>query len=349
MSKVGIIANPFASMDIRRLVAYASTMGSYHKIGIVRRVILALNWVGVNEILIMPDRDNLGYRALADVGQHKLACRVSIMDMPITNEAEDSMRAAQLMSEHNVDCIVTMGGDGTNRIVARTCGRVPIMPISTGTNNTFPFMVEGTTAGLAAGILAQGIVRPDKCLTTTKKLNIIKNAQVVDLALIDTVVLDQQFIGARAIWDLSQVREIIATQCHPSYIGMASIGGSFCSITADDDHGLYLRIGKDNMKVNATIAPGVIGEVGIEEYRVLDLNERVEVKVNKLALLALDGEREIEIHPQDRVEVELSRDGPRVVKIKETLEEAARIGFFIKSGAPNIKQAQNHCPTVRAE
>jgi predicted polyphosphate/ATP-dependent NAD kinase len=336
MSKVGIIANPFASSDIRRLVAYASTMGSYHKIGILRRVILALDWVGVSEILIMPDRDNLGYRALADIGQHRLACRVSIMDMPITNEAEDSLRAAQFMSEHNVDCIITMGGDGTNRIVARTCGRVPIMPVSTGTNNTFPFMVEGTTAGLAAGILARSIVKPDKCLAKTKKLNIIKNGQVVDLALIDTVVLDQQFIGAKAIWDLSQVREIIATQCHPSYIGMAAIGGSFHPITADDDHGLYLRIGKDNMKVVATIAPGVIREVGIEEYRVLGLNERVTVKVDRLALLALDGEREIEIHPQDKVEVELSKEGPRVVKIKETLEAAVKTGFFIKSGASPV-------------
>jgi predicted polyphosphate/ATP-dependent NAD kinase len=334
MSKVGIIANPSASSDIRRLVAHASTMGSYPKIGILRRAILALDWVGVSEILIMPDREHLGNRALADIGQHKLGCRASILDMPVTNEAEDSMRAAQIMSERKVNCIITLGGDGTNRVVARTCGQVPIMPISTGTNNTFPFMVEGTTAGLAAGILAEGIVKPDKYLTKTKKLNIIKNGKVIDLALVDAVVLDQQFIGARAIWDISQIREVIATQCHPSYIGMASIGGSFHPISADDDHGIYLRIGKDNMKVNAAIAPGVIREVGIEEYRVLDLSERVEVKVNKLALLALDGEREIEIYPQDKVAVELSRDGPRVIKLKETLEAATKAGFFIKSGAP---------------
>jgi len=333
MSKVGIIANPFASMDIRRLVAYATTMGSYHKIGIVRRVILALNWVGVNEILIMPDRDHLGYRALADIGQHKLKSRAAILNMPITNEAEDSIKATQLMREQDVDCIITMGGDGTNRVVARTCGRVPLMPISTGTNNTFPFMVEGTTAGLAAGIIARGIVDQDRFLAHTKKLNIYKNGRVVDIALIDAVVLDQQFIGAKAIWDLSQVREVIATQCHPSYVGMASIGGSFHPITADDDQGLYLRIGKDNMRVSATIAPGVIGEVGIEEYRVLGLNERVGISVDRLSLVALDGEREIEIYPQDKVEVELRKDGPRVVKIKETLEEAARSGFFISSAA----------------
>jgi hypothetical protein len=38
-----------------------------------------------------------------------------------------------------------------------------------------------------------------------------------------------------------------------------------------------------------------------------------------------------------------------VVKIKETLEEAARIGFFIKSGAPGIEQSRDQCPTARAE
>jgi predicted polyphosphate/ATP-dependent NAD kinase len=334
MSKVGIIANPFASMDIRRLVAHATTMGSYHKIGILRRVILALDWVGVSEILVMPDRDHLGNRALADIGQHKLKCPASILKIPVTNEAEDSAKASQLMRQQGVNCIITMGGDGTNRVVARACGQVPLMPISTGTNNTFPFMVEGTTAGLAAGIIARGIVDPKRCIALTKKLNIYKNGQVVDIALIDAVVLDQQFIGARAIWDLSPVREVFATQCHPSYVGMASIGGSFHPITAGDDQGLYLRIGKNNMRVSATIAPGVIREVGIESYRVLGLNERVGISVDRLALVALDGEREIEIYPEDKVEVELRRDGPRVVKIKETLEEASKNRFFINSKAP---------------
>ena len=42
------------------------------------------------------------------------------------------------MKELNVSCIVTLGGDGTNRVVAKGCGSVPILPISTGTNNVFP-------------------------------------------------------------------------------------------------------------------------------------------------------------------------------------------------------------------
>jgi hypothetical protein len=71
--------------------------------------------------------------------------------------------------------------------------------------------------------------------------------------------------------------------------------------------------------------------VGIEEYRVLSFGQRVDIKVEKLAMIAVDGEREIEISPKDKVGVELSREGPRVVKLNETLEEATRTGFFITS------------------
>lgn len=331
MSKVGIIANPAAGKDIRRLVAYATVTDNIRKAGIVRRAIMALSSTGVDEIVIMPDTYNLGGRALDGVRQHEIKCRVSFLDMPVTDSMEDSTRAARLMNEQGVDCIITVGGDGTNRVVAHGCGTVPIVPISTGTNNVFPVMVEGTTAGLAAGIMARGIVDREKFTVATKKLNIYKNGQLIDLGLIDVVVLDEPFIGSKAILDFSRVKEIITTRGHPSYIGMASIGGSFYPIGAEDDQGLYIRLGKNNLKVKAAVAPGVISEIEIEKYRVLKLNDRVEV-TDKPSILALDGEREVEIYPGDRAEVELCRDGPHVVKIEEILEEAVRQGYFVSSG-----------------
>lgn len=335
MSKVGIIANPAAGKDIRRLVTYATVIGNTKKVDIVRRVILALNSTGVDEVLAMPDLYQLVGRALDGIKKNELRCQVSIMDMAVNSSAEDSIRAARLMKEQGVDCIITVGGDGTNRVVARGCGLVPIVPISTGTNNVFPFMVEGTTAGLVAGIIARGIVDQAKFTTTTKKLNIIKNNRLIDLALIDVVVMDEIFIGSKAIWDLSRVKEVFATQGHPSYIGMTSIGGSLHPIRAEDDQGFYLRIGKGNTKVKAAIAPGIIREVEIEKFRVLNLKDRVKI-TDKPALLALDGEREVEIYPQDEMEIELCRDGPRVVKMKEALEEAVRKGFFVSSGASTL-------------
>lgn len=44
------------------------------------------------------------------------------------------------MAERGARCIVTLGGDGTNRAVAKESGAIPLVPISTGTNNVFPFM-----------------------------------------------------------------------------------------------------------------------------------------------------------------------------------------------------------------
>jgi predicted polyphosphate/ATP-dependent NAD kinase len=330
MSKVGIIANPASGKDIRRLVSCATVVGNNKKIDIIRRVIIALSSTGVDEILTMPDPYHLTDRALDGIKKRELKCQVRNIDMLINNSAEDSIMAARLMEKQGVDCIITIGGDGTNRVVAIGCGSVPIVPISTGTNNVFPFMVEGTIAGLTAGIIAQKFVDVNKRTTSTKKLNIIKNNRSIDLALIDAVVMDEIFIGSKAIWDLSQVREVVATQGHPSYIGMSSIGGCLHPIKANDNHGLYLRIGKGNTKIKAAIAPGLIKEVEIEKFQVLNLNDRIKI-TDKPALIALDGEREIKILPQDEVEIELRRDGPRIVKMKETLEEAVEKGFFLGS------------------
>ena len=50
--------------------------------------------------------------------------------------------------------IVVLGSDGTNRVVAAASADVPLVSISTGTNNAFPRPVEPTVAGLAAGLVA---------------------------------------------------------------------------------------------------------------------------------------------------------------------------------------------------
>src|SRR4029078_11320155 len=78
------------------------------------------------------------------------------LDLKPRFNQEDSRRAAELMAADGVRCLVTLGGDDTNRVGAKGCGDLPLMPISTGTNNVFPFMIEATTAGLAAGLVACG-------------------------------------------------------------------------------------------------------------------------------------------------------------------------------------------------
>jgi predicted polyphosphate/ATP-dependent NAD kinase len=61
---VGCIANPMAGKDIRRLVSHSSRLDNQEKVNIIRRILLALERVGVEEALLMPDTYSIGVKAL---------------------------------------------------------------------------------------------------------------------------------------------------------------------------------------------------------------------------------------------------------------------------------------------
>ena len=144
MSLVGIIANPASGKDIRRLVAYGSVFDNQEKVRILRRVLIGLAAVGVERIYYMQDYFGIVDRALSKVD---LKIPISALISNLTGTQEDSIQAAHIMASEGAACIVTLGGDGTNRAVVKGSNLVPILPISTGTNNVFPYMVEGTIAG----------------------------------------------------------------------------------------------------------------------------------------------------------------------------------------------------------
>src|SRR6266568_8249387 len=179
---VGIIANPASGRDIRRLVAHGTVFDNNEKTAIVRRVLLGLEAVGITRVAYMPEHDfGIVPRALA--GQHvgvqrrqgtSLDLTAEALSMPVLGTSADSTRAAQLLVELGAGCIITLGGDGTNRAVAKGCSTVPLVPISTGTNNVFPTFLEGTIAGLAAGLVATGRV-DDRVLRRAPWLEVLVN------------------------------------------------------------------------------------------------------------------------------------------------------------------------------
>ena len=143
MSKIGIIANPASGRDIRRLVAHASVFDNLEKAHILRRVLLALDALGIQQVIYMPDYGGLVDKALKGL---KLSLKVVPLDMEMWADERDTTEAAKRFCQDKMGCIITLGGDGTNRAVAKGCSRVPIVAISTGTNNVFPSMIEGTVA-----------------------------------------------------------------------------------------------------------------------------------------------------------------------------------------------------------
>lgn len=337
VTTVGIIANPASGKDIRRLIAHGSVFDNQEKVSIVRRVMLGLQAAGVDEVVFMPDYFGIGQRALDGV---QLALRVSTLEMRIQASQDDSTLAAQMMRERGVGAIVTLGGDGTNRAVAKTVEDVPVMPISTGTNNVFPQMIEGTVAGLAAGLVARRVLPLEETTQRQLRLEVRRDGQMLDIALVDVVVYADEFIGSRAVWDMSKVREIVLTQASPSNIGLSSIGGGVYCARLDRQHGVYIRLneGHGPIELTAPIAPGLVEPVHIAGYRLLKVGDEVEVEFLP-AILALDGEREVEVRPGERLFVELSDRGPVLIDVRRTMQAAAQHGLLARAEAPAVLQA----------
>ena len=109
---------------------------------------------------------------------------------------------------------------------------------------------------------------------------------------------------------------------------MTSIVGNLCPIEVTEERGINIRLGNPGIVIKATLAPGIVEDVGIETYNILKIHERQEIFC-KPSTLALDGEREIRVLEKDVVEVELRKDGPYLVSVEKVLKEGLRKGFFI--------------------
>ena len=132
MITVGVIANPAAGKDIRRLVAAGRVVSNQEKSNTLQRVFAGLASTGVERILVMPDLSRLAAPAMQALEGSVVA---SYIEMDRVDHQDGSTNAARMMQAEGAGAIVTLGGDGTNRVVAKGAGDVPIVPISTGTNN----------------------------------------------------------------------------------------------------------------------------------------------------------------------------------------------------------------------
>jgi predicted polyphosphate/ATP-dependent NAD kinase len=311
-------------------VAYATISSNNDKINMILRLLLGLNATDVNEVIIMPDVYGMGQEAAARFTKaRQLPMDVEFLDMPIENSEVDSYMASSMMNDLGVGCIITLGGDGTNRVVAKTCEETPVLPISTGTNNVFPLKVEATVAGMAAGLVANGLLDPCDTLSQRKKLEIIRDDEVTDIALVDAVIMTASYIGARAVWDVGQVKQIIQTCSSLNDLGLSAIGGCVHYVDRLEENGLSVEIGNGIMSVAAPIGPGLIKEVQIKSVRRIRPDEKIPVQ-HLPSILALDGERHLKLKNGEKISIRLTGNGPRVVEVEKVLRLATQHGLFRK-------------------
>ena len=332
MDSVGIIANPSASKDIRRIVSQGRVVPDWEKVNIIRRALFGIASTGIGTVIAMPDSAGLCLRASDDPN---LNIKVETLDMPAYYVEGDTTRAAALMEQSNVGCLVTLGGDGTNRAVAKGSTAIPMVPISTGTNNVFPSLTEGTIAGISAGLVAQNIVELSLVSTISKLLKIDVDGGFKDLALIDVALSKERFLASRAIWDLSTLYDVFLTRAEPSSIGLSSIGARLKPISKQDNQGIRYTLSDENMnatsknttRVIAPIAPGMVTQVNIETWDTIDLGIRT-VLPKRSYTVALDGERSFTVSAEEELSITLERNGPPIVNVDATLQEAAKMGAF---------------------
>jgi len=330
---VGVVANPVSAHDIRRVTANAGSLQIADRANIVLRVLAGLAAAGVSGVLVMPDRKGITSLLQRNLARERKLGRslpdVRILDLPVTTTVDDTLRATAAMADAGVAAIVVLGGDGTHRAVVRRCGKVPLAGLSTGTNNAFPEMREPTITGLATGLYASGALSADEALLGNKILEVkVNDGQRSDLALVDVVVSAERFVGAKALWRTGQLHELFVTFADPEAIGMSAVAGMLHPVGRREPHGLRVTLDPGGAPtVRAAIGPGLIEPVAVSAIEPLRPDETVAV-AHRGGVVALDGERELELRAGDRLTVTLRCDAFRSIDVAGCMRAAALRGLF---------------------
>ncbi|PYV85231.1 MAG: hypothetical protein DMG05_23140 [Acidobacteria bacterium] len=333
-ARVGLVANPVSGRDIRRLVARASVFPIAEKCNMITRLLAGLGATGVDRVLIMPDLGGVAERlrrAIASQGSEDAWPQVDFLDMPVEDGPTDTVRAVERMVAAKVSAIVVLGGDGTHRLVASACGEIPLMALSTGTNNVFPQMHEATLAGMATGLVASGRVSKADATIRNKLLRVEIDGCACDVAVVDASISSHWWTGSKALWRPEMLSQIFVTFAEADAIGLSSVAGLLCPVSRRAAHGLRIDLAPAETAVltlQAPIAPGLVAPVGVAEIHEISPGEPQSLRIPR-GVIALDGEREIEFQSDQQVILRLDLEGPFTIDIERVMTKAAQDGLLV--------------------
>jgi len=178
-------------------------------------------------------------------------------------------------------------------------------------------------AGMAVGMIAIGAAAVPQTRCKMLHVEITRPSGRVDheVALVDACVNTAIDIGSRALWTGTSLRELYCTFGEPHGIGLSSIVGRLLPTGRADANGATVMLTDPATAAHtvlAPLAPGLLQPVGVTSIGVLTPDRPHLVRLDR-GTVAVDGEREVEFGPQDRVTVTLRHDGPRVIDVPATL------------------------------
>ncbi len=283
------------------------------------------------------------------------------------DDAAGTSRAAAAMARSGARCVVTVGGDGTNRAVAAGWPDAVICAVPGGTNNAFAPPVDPVAAGLAAGLFAAD---PTTFAAHARALpRLVVRARASDggvaasfaetSALVDVAVVRGAWVGAHAVWDPATLVEAVVTRADPTVSGLAGLAGMVRPLPGTDPgdppRAIHLLLGSTEIglgenrlgraaearaavgrrAVLAPLGPGQLVPVVVRESHVLATDETVRLgPYAETVTLAFDGEREIVVEPGTSIEVRITRSPLRLLDAVGLLRAAADRGALLLPGIP---------------
>lgn len=313
---VGLVANPMAGKDIRRLVSAASPVSDMAKVGIIRRALIGAFEAGATKVLVSDDRSALARRAAEG-----LEGDVEALDLATMSTSRDSQRASAAMADAGASTVIVLGGDGTHRDVAKGWRDAAMVTLSTGTNNVFPRAVEATLAGQAAGLVAAGRVALVDCARRAKAIDVRLDDGATDLALVDIALTDDSFTASRAVWRVDTLKELVAVIAEPASVGLSAIAAAVDPLPRTTAGGVHVRLGDGGRSIRAPIAPGRFESLSVVGHARLGTGESV--RIQGPGVLSFDGERDV-ILDDGGATLTIAPDGPWVIDVAAALAAGQR-------------------------
>lgn len=326
MNPVGILVNPVSGRDVRRLAARARSSTPQDKRNQVSRAVIGAAAAGAERILVVNEPFRISVGAVENL---RIPAKIEVLDLGARIVPEDTPRAASALRDAGCGALVVLGGDGTNRAIAKAWPGAPLVPISTGTNNTFPLMIEATAAGAACGLVASGRIALAEVARPAKLVRVEIGGRPDDLALIDVALLVDDRVGNLLPFEPEKLRTLVLSRALAAGVGMTPIGGLLRPCGADDDFGVAVECCAPDAGGRPLLAPlsqGLYRRVHVRGSRRLELGEALAVAGP--GVLALDGDREIALGLGELARVRVLREGPRVIDVERALRLAGERELF---------------------
>lgn len=325
---LGVIANPMSGRDVRRLVGRAQSQTPDAKRNQLQRAVVGAVAAGVEQVLLVRDLFRVSEKAvdLLDLGAEMRFLDIGRLETKPT----DTLRSVEAMRKAGCGALLVLGGDGTQRLVAKAWPEAPLLPLSTGTNNVFPETVEATSAGAAAGLVASGRLPLADVATRAKLVRARYADGTGSLAVIDGVMVADDHPGSLMPFDPEKIRHMLLARAEPAAVGMSPIGGLLEPCSAADDFGVEVICsgpGEGARPLLVPVSPGLFRTAFVRSVRRVALGE--EVGITGPGLLEYDGDRERVLQPDEVATLRVVREGPWVIDTARALRLAAERGLYL--------------------